>query len=127
MKRIQFFVAVFITVSLAQVQAQSQLLDVKAFDTRMASTQDKIVLDVRTNDEYNQGHLENAVMIDYYEPDFKQRLAKLDKAKPVFVYCAAGARSEGAAQALVDLGFKQVYDLRGGMNAWKKAKLPIVK
>ena len=127
MKRILFFVAVFITVGLVQGNAQSQLLDVKAFDTRMTSTKDKIVLDVRTNDEYNQGHLENAVMIDYYEPDFKQRLAKLDKAKPVFVYCAAGARSEGAAQALVDLGFKQVYDLRGGMNAWKKAKMPIVK
>jgi rhodanese-related sulfurtransferase len=127
MKRILFFVAVFITVGLAQLRAQSQLLDVKAFDTRMASSKDKIVLDVRTNDEYNQGHLENAVMIDYYKPDFKQRLAKLDKAKPVFVYCAAGARSEGAAQALLDLGFKQVYDLQGGMNAWKKAKMPIVK
>ena len=127
MKRIIFFVAVFMTANLSQGQAQSQLLDVKAFDTQMESTKDKIVLDVRTNDEYNQGHLENAVMIDYYKPDFKQRLAKLDKAKPVFVYCAAGARSEGAAQALVDLGFKQVYDLRGGMNAWKKAKMPIVK
>ena len=127
MKRIIFFVAVLITVNLSQGQAQSQLLDVKSFDTRMASTKDKIVLDVRTNDEYNQGHLENAVMIDYYQPDFKERLAKLDKAKPVFVYCAAGVRSESAAQALVDLGFKQVYDLRGGMNAWKKAKMPIVK
>jgi thioredoxin 1 len=127
MKHILFFVAVFITVGLGHGKAQSQLLDVKAFNTRMASSEDKIVLDVRTNDEYNQGHLENAVMIDYYKPDFKQRLAKLDKAKPVFVYCAAGARSEAAAQALVDLGFKQVYDLQGGMNAWKKAKMPIVK
>jgi thioredoxin 1 len=127
MKRIIFFVAVFMTVTISQVKAQSQLLNVKSFDTRMASTKDKIVLDVRTSDEYNQGHLENAVMIDYYKPDFKQRLAKLDKAKPVFVYCAAGARSEGAAQALVDLGFKQVYDLQGGMNAWKKAKMPVVK
>ena len=102
MKHILFFVAVFITVGLFQGKAQSQLLDVKAFNTRMASGEDKIVLDVRTNDEYNQGHLENAVMIDYYKPDFKQRLAKLDKTKPVFVYCAAGARSEAAAQALVD-------------------------
>ena len=127
MKRIIFLVAVFITATFSQVQAQSQLLDVKSFDTRMASTKDKIVLDVRTSDEYKQGHLANAVMIDYYKPDFKQRLANLDKANPVFVYCAAGARSEGAAQALVDLGFKQVYDLQGGMNAWKKAKMPVVK
>jgi rhodanese-related sulfurtransferase len=127
MKRIIFLVAVFITATFSPVQAQSQLLDVKSFDTGMASAKDKIVLDVRTSDEYNQGHLENAVMIDYYKPDFKQRLANLDKAKPVFVYCAAGARSEGAAQALVDLGFKQVYDLQGGMNAWKKAKMPVVK
>jgi len=127
MKRLIFFVAVFMTATFSQVQAQSQLLDVKSFNTRMESTKDKTVLDVRTNDEYNQGHLENAVMIDYYKPDFKQRLAKLDKAKPVFVYCAAGARSESAAQALVDLGFKQVYDLQGGMNAWKKEKMPVVK
>lgn len=127
MKYISFFFAVFLTGISSQAHAQSQLLDIKAFDARMASTKDKIVLDVRTSDEYSQGHLSNAVIIDYYRPDFKQRLAKLDKTKPVFVYCAAGARSEGAAQALEDLGFKQVYDLRGGMNAWRKAKMPIAK
>lgn len=126
MRYITFFLA-FFAASISQAQAQSQLLEVKAFDARMTSTKDKIVLDVRTSEEYSQGHLSNAVMIDYYQSDFKQRLGKLDKAKPVFVYCAAGARSEGAVQVLKELGFKQIYDLKGGMNAWKKAKMPTVK
>ncbi len=107
--------------------AQSKLLDVRSFAAEMSSAKDKTILDVRTAEEYTEGHLNKAVMIDCYKPDFRQKLSTLDKAKPVFVYCAAGVRSRAASKALIDLGFTRVYDLDGGMSAWKKSQMPIAK
>jgi rhodanese-related sulfurtransferase len=107
--------------------AQTKLLSVLEFEAKLASTPTKQVLDVRTADEYAQGHLAGAVLVDYYQSDFKSQLAKLDKTKPVFVYCAAGKRSEASAEILQQLGFKQVYDLEGGFRAWTGSKKPVVK
>ncbi|MBS1488433.1 MAG: rhodanese-like domain-containing protein [Bacteroidetes bacterium] len=56
-------------------------------------------------------------MIDFYRDDFKEKVAKLDKSKPVFVYCLAGGRSKSAAKIMADLGFAAVYDLSGGYRA----------
>jgi rhodanese-related sulfurtransferase len=57
----------------------------------------------------------------FYASDFAQKIAKLDKNRPVMVYCAAGGRSASAASQFKKLGFAKVYDLDGGMGAWKKA------
>lgn len=114
--------------TLGRTSAQSQmLLNVNDFEKKLEITKDKIVLDVRTKDEFSQGHLANATMIDYYKDDFKEALSKLDKTKPVFVYCAAGGRSSSASGILIELGFKNVYDLHGGMRAWAGAKKPVIK
>ncbi|MCI0751574.1 MAG: rhodanese-like domain-containing protein [Flammeovirgaceae bacterium] len=102
-------------------------LSPEAFEQKLNSTSNKIVVDVRTVDEFNQGHLPNAILIDYYKEDFKQQLSKLDKNKTLFVYCAAGGRSADAARQLMDLGFKNVIDLEGGMGAWKTAGKKIIK
>ena len=97
---------------------------------QFAATADKdkfILLDVRTPDEWNAGHLKDAVHFDWYADDFKERVAKLDKSKPVLVYCAAGGRSGKAQDVMQDLGFKRVVNLEGGYNAWTAAGLPVVK
>lgn len=109
-------------------QAQNvKELSVSDFEKKMASIPTKTILDVRTADEYQRGHLQDAILIDYYKSDFKQQLSKLDKNKPVFVYCASGGRSGSASDVLSDMGFKQIYDLQGGMNAWKREAKKIVK
>jgi rhodanese-related sulfurtransferase len=114
--------------SIGYAKAQTpQLLDANSFEKKMTATENKIILDVRTAGEYKEGHISDATLLDYYKADFKQQAAKLDKSKPVFVYCKAGGRSEAAVEILTDLGFKQVYDLNGGMNAWMKYNKPIVK
>ncbi len=84
-------------------------------------------MDVRTKDEFKEGHLPKALLIDYYSDDFKARAGILDKAKPVFVYCGTGRRSAGAADILIKMGFLQVYDLEGGFSAWVEAKKKIEK
>lgn len=77
------------------------------------------LVDVRTPKEYNDGHIKNAVNIDYYNtPKFLEAIKKLDPEKPLYIYCRSGARSLKAAMRLVNTGFKKIYDLKGGYMRW---------
>lgn len=77
------------------------------------------LIDVRTSREFSNGFIAGAKNIDYNGDSFEKQIKKLDKNKPVLVYCAAGGRSENAAELLKEWGFKEVYDLIGGYNSWK--------
>lgn len=77
------------------------------------------ILDVRTADEWQTGIIPNALKNDWFGANFVEGLKTLDKEAPVLVYCAAGGRSSKAMQKLSALGFKKVYNLSGGMGAWK--------
>lgn len=79
-----------------------------------------IILDVRTADEYNRGIIPGAVNIDIYKGQgFIDEVEKLDKSKNYYVYCAAGARSGNACNAMNQLGFKNTYNLAGGISQWR--------
>ena len=80
-----------------------------------------IILDVRTQDEVNRGHIEGASFVDYYDKKFRQKISFIDKSKPIYVYCLSGGRSSAAARVLKEHGFNQVYNLNGGFRAWKSA------
>ena len=77
-----------------------------------------VLVDVRRPDEFAAGHLPGAVNIEVTAPDFGQRVAKLDKTKPTYVYCRSGARSATAAGQLTTAGFAQVSNLLGGVLDW---------
>ncbi len=85
------------------------------------------LLDVRTPEEVAKGSIEGATHINIYDEDFKEQAAELDKSKPVYVYCKSGGRSSRACKQLIGLGFSKVYNLDGGITAWKAANKPIVK
>jgi rhodanese-related sulfurtransferase len=108
-------------------QANSGVLPPKTFAQKIESSQPKVLIDVRTPDEYAQGHIKDAINIDWDGDQFNAETDKLDKSTPVYVYCYAGGRSSSAAKALQKKGFKEVYDLKGGMEAWREAGLPEVK
>jgi rhodanese-related sulfurtransferase len=76
------------------------------------------IIDVRTAEEFIAGHLAGAVNIDYYQTDFKTRLDKLDKDKIYLVYCRTARRSGEALKIMQELGFRQVYDMSGGIVQW---------
>ncbi len=82
------------------------------------------LLDVRTPDEFSKGHIKNALNYDWNGNDFEKQIALLDKSKPVFVYCLSGGRSSSAASQMRSEGFKEVYELDGGMMKWRSANLP---
>ena len=78
------------------------------------------LVDVRTAKEYRKGHLGKAMNIDYYaKKDFEKEFEKLDKNKPLYLYCRSGFRSRKAAAKLIEMGFSKIYDLKGGLNNWR--------
>ena len=105
----------------AQVQTS---LTVTAFEKAIFA-QGAQILDVRTMDEYQSGHIKNAFLADWTNPDeFLFRIQSLDKSKPVYAYCFSGARSSKAASLLREKGFI-VYNLTGGIAGWKREEKPL--
>lgn len=113
---ILFAVASFYSCS---TDAQNASMDSKSFETAINSGTYQL-LDVRTAGEYQSGHLKNSLQADWNNQEqFLDRIKYLDKSKPLLVYCASGVRSGNAAQYLTSNGFKTVFNLKGGLNAWK--------
>jgi len=95
-----------------------EVLNIADFKAKLASEQDAQLVDVRTTDECAGGIIENATNLDYFNDSFKDELAKLDKTKPLMLYCRSGNRSGKASKIAAALGFQEIYDLEGGYNAW---------
>ena len=102
-------------------------LEADAFDEVIQRNSSILILDVRTPSEYQEGHIENAQLINFYDPDFKRNLNELNKEKPIAVYCAVGARSLKAMELMQTLGFKEVYHLEAGLNSWVNSEKDIVQ
>lgn len=88
---------------------------------------DATLLDVRTQREYDYGHLQGAILIDIYRSNFRDEINKLDKEKKYFVYCKVGSRSSSAVKYMVQSGFKNVCNLDGGIVQLSNAGFQIVK
>ena len=86
-----------------------------------------VVLDVRTANEFAEGHIKGATNIDFNSKGFEGNIAKLDKDKTYLVHCAAGGRSGKSLVAFKKLGFKSIYHLDDGFNGWKAAGKPVEK
>lgn len=86
-----------------------------------------VVLDIRTPEEFKAGRIGGATNINFRAADFEQRIAGLDKSKSYIVHCAAGSRSTQSLAIFEKLNFRSIYHLDGGLNAWKKAGLPVQK
>jgi phage shock protein E len=111
----------------ASVAAGITLVSVDdAAATIAAAPDDLVILDVRTPEEFNEGHIDGAVMIDFYRDDFSAQLAELDPDVPYVLYCRSGNRSGQTTAIMEELGFQSVQDVDGGSLAWQAAGLPLV-
>lgn len=111
--------------ALVLAQDQKKVLTPQEFKAKLADKA-AVVLDVRTPEEYAEGHLEKAVNKNVFDKDFNAYTAALDKNKTYFVYCLAGKRSRVAANDMRKKGLT-VYELDGGIENWKDRKFPVVK
>ncbi len=82
------------------------------------------MLDVRSGQEFAEGHVTGAINADIHSPDFAVKAAQFDKRKPILVNCHVGSRGAIAAAELARIGFKSVFNLEGGVDAWEKAGNP---
>ena len=92
-------------------------LDASKFAKKIAES-DVVVLDVRTPEEFNSGHILNAINIDIYNDYFNSDISTLDKSKSYAVYCRSGKRSVDASNEMDSIGFKTTYNLTGGIIEW---------
>lgn len=95
--------------------------------TLLMNQQDATLVDVREADEFAAGHIINARHIPLSQVEARAGEVKKNKSKPVIVYCATGVRSGAAVAALKKSGYEQVFNLAGGITAWKQAGLPTEK
>lgn len=107
-----------------QAQNTDTNLSETAFAEKLSQNPSAPILDVRTPEEFSKGHLQHAINYDWSSSNFQNQIANLDKNKPVFVYCLSGSRSQSAADEMRSLGFKEVYELKGGFISWRAANLP---
>jgi len=103
---------------------KTSVLEPEQFNAKLTAGNAQLV-DVRTPQEFDEAHLINAVNIDIKDQSFEDNTKALYKDAPVFLYCRKGARSADAAKRLSALGFKEIYELKGGINAWNELGLPV--
>lgn len=104
--------------------AQKTDIPVAAFEQQVNNSKVQL-LDVRTAEEFESGHLQNALQADWNnEAEFKKRVQALDKNIPVYTYCLSGARSGAAVKWLNENGYT-AYNMQGGIKSWNKAGKPL--
>ena len=104
----------------APVQAKTTDIDIATAKTMIAQTKDLVLLDVRTPEEVALGKIGDAMVMDFTEPDFKEKAGQLDRNNTYIVYCAAGGRSSKAVAIMQDLGFDKAFNMIGGYTEWSK-------
>lgn len=103
-----------------------QRVDVEEFDQAIENHPGALLLDVRTQTEWEQdGHLENATLIPHTELEARGEELPSEKDSMILLYCRSGNRSQDAAQTLLDLGFTNIIELESGINGWKDAGKPV--
>ncbi len=123
-KFISLLVVTCFTMLVSKNTLAQNKLNASQFALKIKQTKDAQIVDVRTQDEFADGHIYQAKNIDWYNDDFIKNASVLNKTKPVFVYCLAGVRSAQAAQNMRNNGFTNVYELKGGIETWRKAQFP---
>ncbi len=124
MKKLRFTYVLFLAVTLVlsctygNTTSDAQLITAEEMQT-ILDLEDAQLIDVRTPEEYDEYRVAHSQNIDFQSPTFDEDIAKLDKEKPVILYCKTGNRSAICAKKLKAAGFKKIYDLKGGISKWK--------
>lgn len=98
--------------------AKVQNVSNEEFAEGLERDQDAVLIDVRTEMEFDSGHLPEAKLMDMMSPSFKNSIEQLDREKSYYLYCRSGNRSYHAGRAMINKGFTKVYNLAGGIIRW---------
>lgn len=101
-------------------QSQSDAIKVLTPTEFKEKSANQTIIDIRTPQEFSEGHIDGAININFYDSNFMDQIAKFDKSQPIFIYCRSGNRTAVASKKAADFGFKEIYDLEGGILYWIK-------
>jgi rhodanese-related sulfurtransferase len=124
MKQAIYFLFVLIGCSTASQDA------IEVIDSEKLISLEKqgiVIIDIRTINEYENGHIPEVVHIDFMQNDFIDKIKEQNMDEPVIIYCASGGRSGKASKLMMEAGFKKIYDYSGGFSDWKRKGLEIEK
>lgn len=116
------FLAFLITFTIgcdAQETEGVKVISPEQAKTAMTAKADLTLIDVRTPEEFAQGNIKGSENINFFDADFEVQMLKFDKKEPIYIYCRSGNRSAKAAKQLKEMGFQEIYDLKGGFLNWK--------
>ena len=120
------FISLFLILGVScQSQNNEGKLSPKEFHDKIYVMPESVLIDVRSPDEFKDGSIPHAININYNDAQFESSIKKLDANKTYFVYCLSGGRSASAVTFMRDNGFKNVYELKGGIMAWQKNNFEI--
>ena len=120
MNKILFFLLFPVLIFSQEIDSFYELVSYDIYKNKI-STKDALVFDVRTTEEFNLGHIKGSINIDYYDEKlFVDFFEKINKTKPIYIYCRSGNRSKKSSEILKKIGFVKVYDLLGGYKNWIK-------
>ena len=120
MNKILFFLLFPILIFSQEIDSFYELVSYDIYKNKI-SIKDALVFDVRTTEEFNLGHIKGSINIDFYDEKlFIDFFQKINKTKPIYIYCRSGNRSKKSSEILKKIGFVKVYDLLGGYKNWIK-------
>lgn len=120
-KSLLILLGIFLVTSMnAQQDPDFKVVNVEKYEQAIKQ-KDVQLVDVRTPEEFKEGHIKGATNIDFFSDDFLTQFDAYDKNEPLYLYCRSGNRSAKASKKLSEAGFKNIVDLEGGYKAWKAA------
>lgn len=123
-----FIISASLLIACSQGNAQENLTVKELNAVEFNKDDNKVVLDVRTAQEYAEGRIAGSENLDVLKTDlFTTSIAKLDKSKTYYVICRSGSRSQKAVSQMKEAGFNNIYNITGGMQAWEAANLAVEK
>jgi len=125
MKKVIVLIASVLLLAGCSSSSSTNDLSVSEFSNKVAEA-GVVTLDVRTPGEFNEGHIEGALLVDFQSGNFENEIASLDKSKTYAVYCRSGNRSGQAIEVMREAGFTNIYNLNGGVIDWANAGKTLV-
>lgn len=120
MKKLVVLVCVVLSAWTCKQQNEGTVKVISPEEAQSLLQMDNVQLvDVRTSKEFDEGYIPLAQNIDFRSPTFNEDISKLDKEKPVILYCKSGGRSAKCAEKLSEAGFVKIYDIDGGISKWE--------
>ncbi len=117
----------FVVLDGERKQAFIEDVTINEAEKLIQSKQSLVVLDIRTPAEFKREHIANAINVDFYASDFREKLSKLDRATPYLVHCATGVRSSKSIKIFKALSFLAIYHMKAGFTGWKAAGKPTTR